>query len=767
MKFDKRLLQPRFAASIFVFIVLSGLVTSAKTVRPASPTTLPANETIINLTDFNPVGDGVADDGPALQKALDALAENGGGTLLIPAGRYLIATPVAKDFSSLSHGKINIQGIPSNTMPAPVDATGEELAASLDLTSEIIPATASQENALTLSNLEQVTIEHVAFTGREQAQTDAFVTIYLSDIDKATIRHCEFYGISTFGLKPNFGGGNVIRAVRSNMSIEFSSFLGCTANSGAYAPIVENIEWLGFNISNSIFIDYGTRSFYGKMGLGAPLSWINIANAAATTPDSPRREVVIRDIFLDEGGWVGITAFPRNWGPATAPIDLIYISGLKMNVSNLGTAGHLFYDARNLLIENSHYGWSHNTVAAVHINRFEHAILDRLTCIADADRIRADAGTAQLTVINSNFGGIDSEALSTRVIETSPEDDPVQYVRQQFVSMLGRPPDPAAHFYWSERLLECEDDNECVSQQRAALSEYLKNDPSSDFSLTGSVVDENGNPLSGTTISLTGSQSSVVVTDEQGNFRFSGLPTSGSYTLVAGKQHYSFTDGAQTLVHPANNLSVVLHARLNRHSIAGQITKADGSGISGVTLQLLEAPAITVTTDADGFYSFPELSAGESYTVVPSSNDFVFDPVNTSFNDLGADQEANFGGKLKPELIVIESSDLAIALDSVSFVPQPFSLFNSLGFSNDGMMRVMLFAKNLEPNSSQVSVTAEEDNGKTYPLDIEYIGEIPSQSWLTQLNIKLSPTLLSGKCVQLRVSAAGVSSNNGRICIAK
>ncbi|HEX6650778.1 MAG TPA: glycosyl hydrolase family 28-related protein, partial [Pyrinomonadaceae bacterium] len=456
MKFDKGSLQPRLAASIIVLIVLSGLVTSAKTVRPA--TTPSANETIISLADFNPVGDGVADDGPALQKALDALAENGGGTLFIPAGRYLIATPVAKDFSTLAGARITIQGVPSNTMPAPPDATGEELAASLDLASEIIPAVASQENALTLSNLEQVTIEHVAFTGREQAQTDAFVTIYLSDVDRATIRHCEFYGISTFGLKPNFGGGNVIRAVRSNMSIEFSSFLGCTANSGAYAPIVENIEWRGFNISNSIFIDYGTRSFYGKMGLGAPLSWINIANAAATTPDSPRREVVIRDIFLDEGGWVGITAFPRNWGPATAPIDLIYISGLKMNVSNLGTAGHLFYDARNLLIENSHYGWSHNTIAAVHIDRFEHAILDRLTCIADADRIRADAGTAQLTVINSNFGGIDSEALSTRVIETSPEDDPVQYVRQQFVSMLGRPPDPAAHFYWSERLLECEDD---------------------------------------------------------------------------------------------------------------------------------------------------------------------------------------------------------------------------------------------------------------------------------------------------------------------
>jgi len=152
MKFDKRLLQPRLAASILVIIVLSGLVTSAKPALPTSTTTLPANETIISLADFNAVGDGVADDGPALQKALDALAENGGGTLFIPAGHYLIVTPVTKDFAALAGARITIQGVPSNTMPAPPDATGEELAASLDLASEIIPATASQENALTISN---------------------------------------------------------------------------------------------------------------------------------------------------------------------------------------------------------------------------------------------------------------------------------------------------------------------------------------------------------------------------------------------------------------------------------------------------------------------------------------------------------------------------------------------------------------------------------------------------------------------------------------
>ena len=145
-----------------------------------------------------------------------------------------------------------------------------------------------------------MTIEHLAFTGTETSDTDAFITIFLSDINHATIRHSEFYGISTFGLLAGIGGGNIVRADRSELSIESTSFLGCTANSGAYAPIVENIEWKGFSISNSIFIDYGTRSFFGKMGLGAPLSWINLA-AVALEPRNPRREVVVRDTFFDEG----------------------------------------------------------------------------------------------------------------------------------------------------------------------------------------------------------------------------------------------------------------------------------------------------------------------------------------------------------------------------------------------------------------------------------------------------------------------------------
>ena len=920
MNLHERFFRVRRLTVCLVLVLFSALATRAQ------------SEKVFNLSEFNPVANGVADDGPAFQKAFDALAAAGGGTLLIPAGKYKILTPVEKDFASVPDAKVTIQGVPSSKMPAPVTASGNELAEGLNLQSDITPATGRLKSAFTIRNLNTFLIEHVGFSGTPESETDAFITLNFIDVDKATVRHCEFYGISTFGVLPDLGGGNIVRAIRSELSIELTVFLGCTGNSGAYAALVENIEWKKFSISNSIFLDYGLREFFSKTGLGAPLSWINIGNPAAPTPESPRREIIVRDTFLDEGGWVGISALPYRYTPWDTLVDLIYISGLKMNVPNMGTAGHLFYDGKNLLIENSHYGWSTNAYSALDINRFENVILDKLTCVApsfNANRIITDDRTDRLTVINSVYTDLVSQARTITVLETAPEDDPVQYVRTRFVTSLGRQPDPAAHFYWSDLLIKCGSNNECLNEKRSALNAYLSSDPKENFAVAAIVTDENGDPVNGVAINLTGSQTAAALTDAQGRFRFSGLPTSGSYTLTVNKRHYSFATAKYSVLHPAADVSLAVdarldrhsiegritrgdgqglggvnvqlgdltastdsdgfylfpdlaagknytvvpslddfvltpgnmtfedlsedrvvnfsgkltmfaltgivtdengdplsdalvsltgslsgsamtdsagsfrfealptdgsytvtitkphytfatssrdfsqpidhvdvsfNARLNRHSITGRLTRFDGAGMSGVVVRLAESPSTTATTDANGFYTFADLVAGENYTVVPVG-DFVFAPASLSFNELAANATANFVGKLEPELIMSDGTELAVALDSVSFVMQPFSFFNPFGFSTDGLIRVMIFATNLDPVSpSQVLVVAKDGEGKSHPLEVEFMGAVPGQSWLKQLNLKVPSQTLGGKCVQLQLTVAEVNSNNGRVC---
>ncbi len=903
------------------------------TTSKAEKSTTASTQASLNLADFGAVGDGVTNDGPAFQAALDQLLTSGGGTLFVPAGRYLISTPVAKDFSALNDGAIKIHGVPSTTMPAPPSAPGNELSQGLNLPSEIIIATGLDHAAFTLANLNELSFEHLTFIGRATEFDDAIITLYLTGIDNAKIHHCEFYGLSAITPSSVYGAGNIVRTVQSELTIELSVFLGCTANSGAYGAVVESLHWKKISISNSIFLDYGTRpGFFSKTGLAAPLSWIDIGNASATSPEDPRREVVIRDTFLDEGGWVGISAFPQRWGP-TSRIDLLYISGLKMNVSNLGTNGHYLFDMANIMVENSHYGWSHNAYAALDLYRSENVILDRLTCIDHADRIRVDSQTGRLTVVNSIYGGLDSAAQVTNVVNTAPAEDPVQYVRQRFVSALGRQPDPAAHFYWSDALLRCGTNSECITEKKSNLNQYLGQAPQANFAINGTVVDQNGVPVSSAAVNLTGSQTFATVTTSEGKFRFAKLPTSGaytvtvtkqghniasqnlihpatdatvvfqaqqiysitgrilrangtplsgvtvqlaqpstssvltdangnysfaqlpagqsytvtpslqdfqftpasltfqnlssnqtanftgaksiveitgkvvnelggplggvtvvlsgsrsaeattnlqgtftfsalpvngSYTITVSKKHYTFAPSSRSVVNPTDNLSVEFQGRLNLHSITGRITRVDGKGISGVNVGLTQSTTVSAVTDANGNYSFENLPAGASYKVIPSSSEFVFTPVEVVLGELSSNQVVNFTGKLIPKLMTLEASNYLVALDSVTFVSQPFSTSRTFGSGGDGITRLAIFAQNIEPGvtASQMTVVTEDSAGNLYPLNLEFVGDVPGLSWLKQLNIKLSNTLPTGECLKLRLTVAGVASNDSQICIA-
>src|SRR6185295_15911012 len=134
----------------------------------------------LNLRDFGAVGDGVADDGPAFQSALDALAAAGGGTLFVPKGKYAIVTPVAKDFTGLA-SSITIMGVESLTPVAPPSAPGSELSMGLDLLTEVYPRTDDQV-AIFIKGLRNLVVKDIAFVGTSTIVTDAAVTLLMSDI---------------------------------------------------------------------------------------------------------------------------------------------------------------------------------------------------------------------------------------------------------------------------------------------------------------------------------------------------------------------------------------------------------------------------------------------------------------------------------------------------------------------------------------------------------------------------------------------------------
>lgn len=424
----------------------------------------------INLRDFGAVGDGITDAGPALQRALDTLAA-AGGTLIVPAGQYALLTPVSKDFSGTGYSMV-LQGETSLT---PIDVAGN--GSGLDLTSRLLIRVGANKDAIKISGVKQFIIRDISFEGDPSANADARVVLQFSDVRDARIEHCEFYGLASL-----VDGGALVLNHDSGLRIQATAFLGCAANSGLYTSVIQNIGWESIDVWDTKFVDYGERpNFFSKTPLGSPLSWVSIGNAKALDTTSSRRQSTIRHVFMDEGAFLQISALPYRYDTVPSASFDVSLSRIWMNVNNLASSGVYLYGVQRVFIERSHFGWSHNADSAINLLNVGEAILDQVECVDHADTIRANSGTGRLTVINSTYQTLDSAAPYTRVVNTpDPNDDPVQYVRQQYLNLVTKEP-PADELYdWADRILRCEQNSACISEKQSDLQKYL----SSNFPVT-------------------------------------------------------------------------------------------------------------------------------------------------------------------------------------------------------------------------------------------------------------------------------------------
>jgi uncharacterized repeat protein (TIGR01451 family) len=159
-------------------------------------------------------------------------------------------------------------------------------------------------------------------------------------------------------------------------------------------------------------------------------------------------------------------------------------------------------------------------------------------------------------------------------------------------------------------------------------------------------------PAGMTFVSATPTQGTCGASGQVVTCDLGGLPVSGVASVVVAVNPttagtFSTTVQVSAAEHdnnPSNN-SVVETTKVSAApSIAGRVTAAGGGGMSGVTLTLSGTQSATTQTDAGGFYQFAELTAGGNYVVTPSKENISFDPQSRAFNNLAADQAANFVG---------------------------------------------------------------------------------------------------------------------------
>jgi len=122
-----------------------------------------------------------------------------------------------------------------------------------------------------------------------------------------------------------------------------------------------------------------------------------------------------------------------------------------------------------------------------------------------------------------------------------------------------------------------------------------------------------------------------------------------------------------------------------------------------------------------------------------------------------------------PTLIAKDNSTRGVALESTTFVSEPFAATSPVQFSQDNRTRVILFASNLNllqgDTAASVTADAEDGNHIHYPLTVEYVGSVPNFSWMTAVTVRLNDNLGDVGDVLVGINLHGEISNRVRIGI--
>jgi uncharacterized protein GlcG (DUF336 family) len=132
-------------------------------------------------------------------------------------------------------------------------------------------------------------------------------------------------------------------------------------------------------------------------------------------------------------------------------------------------------------------------------------------------------------------------------------------------------------------------------------------------------------------------------------------------------------------------------------------------------------------------------------------------------------ERASAQSATSPVLISEATSTRAVAFESVTQRREPFPLTATVQFSPDNRTRIMLFAMhlNLQPGDTASSVTAEAEDGahKIYPLQVEHVGSVPGQEWISSIVVRLNDAMMDVGDVLVKITYRGQSSNRVRIGI--
>jgi uncharacterized repeat protein (TIGR01451 family) len=158
--------------------------------------------------------------------------------------------------------------------------------------------------------------------------------------------------------------------------------------------------------------------------------------------------------------------------------------------------------------------------------------------------------------------------------------------------------------------------------------------PAPTFSLSGNVTSANG-PIF-LSVGLSGPVNALISTDNAGNYEFVNLPA-GQYTITPISIFFSFAPPSRTVtISNANITGLDFTGTFVPANITGHVKDNNGNPLPGIKITSTGGfPEGSTFTDANGFYSFPNVQRHRNYFIFPDPfTAYSFAPEFKSIFDL-------------------------------------------------------------------------------------------------------------------------------------
>lgn len=214
------------------------------------------------------------------------------------------------------------------------------------------------------------------------------------------------------------------------------------------------------------------------------------------------------------------------------------------------------------------------------------------------------------------------------------------------------------------------------------------------------------------------------------------------------------------------------------------VTITEGTSVANFTVSLSSASSNTVTVN----YATADNTAVAGVDYIATSGTLTFTPGQTSRTlsvgingDILNEDTVSFNVNLSsptnatisdsqcvgtivdddaPVLATEENSQRAIALDTVTFIRDPFPITNTQYFGVDKRTRVSLFATNLKLSPGLVITAQAIDSQQvTHQLPVEFVGALPTFPGFTQVVVKLPDGIATVGDLRVTITVRGKTSN--------